>query len=309
MLLLGASGCGALTASAPEYTAYRAVHVTPTVAGRLHAAAHYLRQYPEGVFHAEVSAWFGQVEPVFYEASADTVAGMDAYLAALPDGPHASAAAQRRDALAALRKREAGEGLVKVATAFEQRLAHAAQLREDVTATYSAWIARLLEFDGWGRSIDPMNEPLASAWAGAGASRPECDRRGCTKPVTVPYELEIDGELQPFVFKLEIALHVERGVVVDATVSGPDLALRLLEAHRASPAHGDSTEARIAELAWLIELTSGAAAKKLAPTHCAVPAKPPVVLSRQCGGLELDVIAASAAHPRDRVVIRATPKL
>src|SRR5438128_8528249 len=98
-LLVGAlASCGIkwgqVGASSGDYADYRAFRVAPTVAQQLKAAAFYLKCHAEGAFHDEVADWFDRVEPLFFEAAADSAGGMQAYLDALPDGPHADSAAQ-----------------------------------------------------------------------------------------------------------------------------------------------------------------------------------------------------------------------
>ena len=98
---------------------------------------------------------------LFFEASADSIAGMRAYLEALPSGPHAESAGQRRDALQAAARAEAGEHLSAAGAAIERRLAAAAQSREDVLTAYASWLGRLVDFDGWGRAIDEAKSESA----------------------------------------------------------------------------------------------------------------------------------------------------
>src|SRR4051794_11790032 len=94
------AACGAnlreIAAASDDYSDYRAFRVAPTVGRRLKAASFYLGCPSDGAFRDEVLQWFDRVEPLFFEASADSISGMNAYLAALPSGPHADSAAQRR---------------------------------------------------------------------------------------------------------------------------------------------------------------------------------------------------------------------
>src|SRR5258706_7616490 len=85
--------CGAnvrqVTASSADYADYRAVRVAPSVGAQLRAAATYLQCHSEGAFREDVQAWFDRVEPLYYDAASGSASGMQAYLDALPQGPHA----------------------------------------------------------------------------------------------------------------------------------------------------------------------------------------------------------------------------
>jgi hypothetical protein len=302
-----APSCQSLVASPAEYGAYRAVRVAPTLPEQLRAAWSYLERYPEGAFHADVSQWFGRIEPLFYEASADSAQGMQRYLDALPRGPHAVPAAERRDALVAEGKSRAGEGLAKAAAAFEERLARAAQTREDVVSAYSSWVARLTAFDGWGRPLEPLSEPFASSWMADPA--PACGRDVCSKIDAFSYELEREGNPETRVCTLEVAIRRSKGAVIEASVHGPDLFNRVFEAHTAKAVGPDDAGARAAAIAGVIELTSGAVARKLDPHRCEADAKPPAAMARQCDGIRLELIPSASANADDRVVIRWLGKL
>jgi len=303
---LGA-GCQPLVASPAEYGAYRAVRVAPTVPEQLRAAWAYLERYPTGAFHADVSRWFGRIEPIFYEASADSEQGMQSYLDALPRGPHAAAAAQRKEALTAETRSRAGEGLSKAAAVFEERLARAAQTREDVVSAYSSWLAQLTDFDGFGRPFEPLSEPFASSWNAD--PKPVCARDVCSKVETFSYELEHEGNPVTRVCTIEVAILRKKGTVVEARVHGPDLFTRIFEAHSAKAVAPDDAAGRVAAVAGAIEVTSGSIARKLDPRRCDAEAKPPAVMARQCEGIRLELIPSTTANADDRVVIRWLGKL
>ena len=101
------------------------------------AGFNYLKQHPEGAFRSAVERWYGRVEPLFFEASSDTLAGTEKYLATLPSGPHANSAAQLRDAFRAALRISSGERIAEQGAAFEKRLAAAAKTRDDVLVAYT----------------------------------------------------------------------------------------------------------------------------------------------------------------------------
>src|SRR5258708_30085371 len=112
LVLLACSGCGTnlnqIGASSSDYADYRAFRVAPALSGRLKAASIYLQCHSEGSFRDEVAAWFDKIEPLFFAALSDSASGMQTYLDALPGGPHAESAAQRRQAFLATARANAG---------------------------------------------------------------------------------------------------------------------------------------------------------------------------------------------------------
>jgi hypothetical protein len=310
---LALSACGAnvrqMTAGARDYADYRASRVAPSVPERLRRASYYLEQHPEGAFHDEVASWFARVERLFYEASADSPEGMESYLAALPNGPHAPSAAQRRDAFRDKAKIEAGERLAAQAAAFERRLAAAAQSREDVLTAYASWIRRLVDFDGWGRPLfaaddaetTPSTSELRKAWL-EGAS-PRCSADRCSKLLEIPYELEVAGKPEPFECIIEISFALSAGRVVDAAVSGPDLFARLSEAQHAEPISRDP-ESRRRAVAFAANFTSGAIERTLPRVRCERDPTPPAAMLRDCDGLRFEFFPKATNDDDDRVVIR-----
>jgi len=310
LLLFCASGCGAnlreISAPSDDYADYRAFRVAPTVAGRLKAASFYLACHSEGAFHDEVADWFGRVEPLFFEASAGSISGMTAYLDALPTGRHAESAAQRRDALQATARAEAGERLSAAGAAIERRLAAAAQSREDVLTAYASWLGRLVDFDAWGRTVDEAKPDFTSPWASE--PTPKCDPDRCTKLATLSYQLEVRGKPETFVCLLEVSLRLANGRVAEATISGPDLFSRLAEAHEAEPV-AQSLEARAHAVRYAADLTSGAIERRLARSRCAKQPSPPAVMLRECDGYKLELVPKAMSDEEDRVVIRRGPKL
>ena len=103
----------AIVAPTSDYADYRETRVAPTVPERLRASARYLSEHPDGAFREPVGAWFAQVEPVFFEAMSDTLAGAEKYLATLPQGPHANQAEQIRDAFRAQARIDSGERIAE----------------------------------------------------------------------------------------------------------------------------------------------------------------------------------------------------
>ena len=311
VVLLASAGCGAklrqIVASSDDYADYRAFRTAPALGARLKAASLYLQCHSDGAFHEEVAAWFDNVEPLFFQMLADSASGMQTYLDALPAGPHAESAAQRRDAMLAAARAEAGERLSAKGADIERRLAAAAQSREDVLTAYAAWMGRLLDFDAWGRTPNVAHADFGSAWASEPA--PKCVPDHCSKLLTTRYELEVDGKPESFVSILEVSLRLsKKGKVVSATLSGPDLFSRLAEAHEAEPV-ADSEEGRSRAIKFVVQLTSGAIERRLDRVRCGRDPSPPAVMVRECDGYKVELVPKTTTAEEDRVVIRGPAAL
>ena len=184
-----------------------------TLGARLKAAAFYLQCHSDGEFKDEVAEWFDRIEPLFFEATAGSPAGMQAYLDALPAGPHAVNAKERREALLAAGRAEAGERLSERGAEIERRLAAAAQGRENVLSAYASWVGRLLDFDAWGRTPDKVGQEFRSAWEADPAPKCEADR--CEKLLSISYELEVNGKPEAYVGIVEVSLVMKKGKVTE----------------------------------------------------------------------------------------------
>jgi hypothetical protein len=296
----------ALVAPTSDYADYRLTRVAPTVPERLQAAERYLKQHPDGAFREAVARWYGRIEPLFFEASSDTLAGAEKYLSVLPHGPHANSAEQRRDAFRAAARVSSGERIAEQGAAFEVRLAAAAKARDEVLVTYTAWLGRVLDFDGWGRPLGEASEAFSSAWLAD--PKPKCTSDRCRKLLTLPYELQIGGKPEKFVCLLEIAVRLSKGRVAEVTIAGPALFARLTEAHLARPTAADD-QGRARARSWVIELTEGAAERRLPRSRCARESTG-AALTRECDGRRLDLYAATGPEESDdRVVIRGPAEL
>jgi hypothetical protein len=310
-LALSCAACAgkldALVAPTSDYADYRLTRVASTLPERLQAAARYLEQHPNGAFRQSVAGWFARVEPLFYEALSDTLAGTEKYLATLPSGPHADSAAQRRDAYRAAERVSSGERIAEQGAAFERRLAAAAKARDEVLSAYAAWIGRVLDIAEWGRPLADVKEPFSSAWLAD--PKPKCEHDRCTKLLTLPYELQIAGKPEKFVCMMEISARLVKGRLAEVTVSGPALFARIAEARSARPT-GLDAESRARARGSAIELTEGAAERRLPKARCAREVVTRAALVRECDGRRLELYAATGqGESEDQVVIRGPAEL
>jgi len=99
IVVLLLTGCASFVASPGDYASYRATRTAADLDERMRAVRLYLERHPEGAFASEVSSFYERAEPLYFEARKSTIAGLRAYLEALPDGPHAEEARTRLSAL------------------------------------------------------------------------------------------------------------------------------------------------------------------------------------------------------------------
>lgn len=233
------SGCysaTALIASPADYADYRRVRNAETLDVRLAAAWHYLQHRPDGRYHARLRAYFDEAEPLFFAARRRNAAGLDAYLRALPDGPHA---AEALSALMGLRQASRRRDLVSESLQRSGLRQQAdKEAREKAADLLLAWTAELGAPALYRR---PLTEAPASFLRRyrLALPEPECapppdalDLTECRKAVEqrfVVAQREGLPEERHIAFVVELTLD-ERWVPIGAHLRGAGLLLRTAEA-------------------------------------------------------------------------------
>lgn len=297
-------GCSAarLTAPVGDYAAYRATRTRPRQGDRLAAAVRYLERYPKGAFAAEVRSALEQQEPAFFLARRGSVAGLEAYLRALPQGAHAGEATKelRWQREAAAHRDAAGTR----AAAVEARFARAAAERERVRSTVTRWLALVADPRLYDAPLGQAPAELLVAWT-LSLPRPRCTveddgARHCVKVLELPYALPIEGRLEPRELTLEIGLVQDpSGRSTRVTLSGPGLFNRLEEARRMATIDDDASSARIGAVVQAAELARQAVERHGAKPDCLAPATAPIVLDGDCGALHVQVRGRTDEAPDD----------
>ncbi|MCC6558357.1 MAG: hypothetical protein IT372_35915 [Polyangiaceae bacterium] len=322
LLALGLPACGAaapLFVGRGEYAAYRATRVEPTLEGRLAAAGRYLDRYPEGVYAAEVRAYLGRAEPVFYEAKRGSVAGLEAYLRALPSGAFAGDAQGRLQQMR--RARAEGDPAARVAAEAEARIDAEQAERRRVREELSTWVSRFLDAGLWSR---PMSEapaeviipfslalpsPVCHTLEAGEEGAPGVGSMRCAKLLALPYTVRVEGESEAREATVEVAaIEDPAGRPLAISIGGPDLFLRLEETRAVRALAADDASARVGGISQAADLAAAAFRKRVSPDPaCKRQPVAPVVLDLACAGVRLVVRAALEPGGDDLIVVGPEP--
>jgi len=244
------SGCNAgqvFIASPGDYADYRSVRLAETYDERMATAWYYLNHRPDGRYAERLTRYFDRAETVFYKVRGRSIAGLEAYLRVLPDGPHATEAL---DLLSVLRHERRREEL-------DKRLARETGLRLDAERKSRAAAAELVQW--WTTAL--LSPPLWAAPLSAAPSaflvryslalpRPECEPdqpepgyQYCSKTLELSYR--VAGERG----RVDRTITMDLNLVLDpswrlssATLSGPGLIVRAEEARRGRLLEHDDDE-------------------------------------------------------------------
>ncbi len=309
-----AGGCSALrpvTTSAAEYSAFRKTRVSPTLEGRIVAAARYLARFPDGTFTTEVRAFYTTAEPLYFEEHRGTAEGLHVYLAALPRGPHAEEARLKLASLA--EKGPATAGFDRNVMGTNARLAtlagKRAAAREQVTTALRAW----LDPEAYMRPLSEAKAELLVPWS-LSLPWPRCtwddELRGgaemrCAKLFELPYEVSNGEGTEERQATVEVILVEDaRGRPRRVTIGGPDLFVRLEETFSGRAVALGDPSGRAAGVSRVTELVRRAFSARVSddPT-CRKRTRAPRVLELACSGMRVVVEAALDSAEDDRIVI------
>lgn len=315
-------GCGGFVTSPADYTAYRATRVAPTLEARLAASARYLATYPEGAFEPEVRAAFERAEPVYFAAKEGSIDGMQAYLRALPAGPHHAQAEKQLGRLEALRDRRDLAVAEDVTAGVDRATAERAAVRTELTT----WLGLFLDASLWDAPLSRAKASLIVPWGlalpapscaalepgarpreGEGLPLPRGAARRCSKLLELPYAVVVDGRSEAREATLEITLFQDaEGRPVEVRLGGPDFFLRLEETFTIRALPRGEPEPRIAAMARAAEIVRHALAEAVpAGSQCKRPPAAPIFLDLACAGLHVSARTAVAEGEDDLILIRA----
>jgi hypothetical protein len=304
-------GCAAtdrVFAGRRDYALYREYRLADDLLERLKTGNRYLKELPDGRFRAEVSGWFQKSERDYYHRAHDHPSMLRAYLAALPDGPHAEQVIDRLielDMLREYRDREARRKEQKISRVTDQ-LESARVGREQVVSTLRKWAHDLALVERFGVPTEELPHELLF---GLRLSEPRirCDGDRCAKTVRVAYAVPGKQRLLPreAVFQIELAL--DRGLVRSLTLAGPELFNRLAEALSLVPVEPNDFSARVDAIARSVGLVENVLEARLPKASCEREVVAPIVFARACAGIHFELFAGDTPGALDGFSVRALP--
>ena len=305
--LVWLAGCGSaasqLVAPNDEYLAYRKIRTASELEARLERSTAYLAQFPHGQWAGEVQPWFERAELRFWLQRAESPAGWASYLRTLPDGPHAAEAKRELDDFRR-RQRESDVEMIGIeASLTEERLAELQRERDEARGAFSEWLGRFLTIDTWGQRTSALDHTFVFAWR-IDPPHARCEDDRCAKLVRFPYALPGGGASAARELVMDVVLVLDQGMVREARIEGPNLFSRLYEASLKRPVAHDDASARVAAIAFAVEVAGGVVEARLPKVRCARSVVAPVVLDRECEGWSIRVRAAEYPGEDDVVAIR-----
>ncbi|HET7540163.1 MAG TPA: hypothetical protein VFK05_09830 [Polyangiaceae bacterium] len=305
---LAVSSCAStarITGDFSEYRSYREYRVSTTLEERLGAAERYLRAYPRGDYQEEVRTWYFPAEKRYFKLSWDTLPRLRAYLDAMPQGPHAEEVAERIGELESRRvfadRRE--QRMLNHAQDIETRLARAADQRRGFVRE----VSRLTELLGATRSFGEPTSELAPDLLVRLRERPpplRCEDDLCQKVFSFSYAVPEDKSLTERTIDVRLQIRLERGLVQELSLAGPELLTRLAEAITVRAVPPLNPQASAEALGQSLEILHSALSAALPKERCEVEAVSPVLLERRCDGVRLQVVAGTEPGAADRLLVR-----
>lgn len=302
-------GCGAserMLAGRRDYSMYREFRLAENTPERLRHANRYLKDLPDGRFRGEVALWFARKEPAFFEAARDRPSLLRAYLAALPDGPHAEQVIDRMVELDSLREYRASqtrlqdEKIDKVGSELER----ARQQREAVVRSLTELVRLLSDIRSFGSPTEDLDHQLLFALR---LRKPamRCDAERCKKSVRMAYSVPEAKRLAAREALFEVELDLEQGLVRAATLRGPQLFSRLFEASAVTPVTAGDFAARLDAISGVTTLVHNLIEERLPVSTCGREVVAPVVLWRECDGIRLELVAGGEPDEPDLLSVRS----
>jgi hypothetical protein len=227
VLLMAASallaGC-AVFASKSEYADYREVRMAEDQRDKLVAMQRYMSEHPEGTWSEEIQTERVAIEPEIWESSRSSKEGLEFYLAAFPDGPHAAEARPRLAALRTVSSRRDEERERAQEVERQRREALLERRRTWLSRAAQFWTRTMIGISNWGSPIAQVarrNRDFSQAF---GASPPpHCSRTECIKFYSAAYAIPVPGSTRiERNVELLLRLRMTEGRVVRAELLLPN---------------------------------------------------------------------------------------
>jgi hypothetical protein len=260
-----------------------------------------------------VREYYDRTEALFYTRKQGSIGGLEAYLRALPDGPHRADAGKRLEGLKAAR--DSGNGVVgagDVTARLDKASADRARVREEL----SGWIERFLDAGLWKAPLSEAKASIIVPWSlslptptcGAvkpGARAPSGAARRCTKLVELPYSVVVGGAAEDREATLEIVVFQDaEGRPLQVSVGGPDLFLRLEETFAVRALQPGDPERRTSAIRRATDLVKDQFGHTVSRAPgCEQQAARPIQLELGCRGIKVQVRPSVAEGEDDAVLV------
>ncbi|MEZ4371621.1 MAG: hypothetical protein R3B07_12385 [Polyangiaceae bacterium] len=173
--------------------------------------------------------------------------------------------------------------------------------RDALVGEYASWVRQLAAIDSYDQPTSELEPEFIRHWR---VDTPPAKCRGdvCVKLVSLPYAIPAGGKLRARRAIFDVRLKLKQGRVQRAWITGPDLFDRLSEALSLSAVRPDDPLAHAEAIARAVQLTEQMLEHAFPMQQCSQVAVSPVVVSRQCQGKKVRVVAAIEPGEEDQVV-------
>ena len=187
------AGCAVL-ASKSEYQSYRQIRMTEERNAKLIAMQAYMAEHPDGLWAKSVQEERVRLEPEVWAESHASREGLQFYLEAFPDGPHAAEARPRLAALQTVQSGRQEEEERAREVERERREALEERRRTWLTRAMQFWTQTMIGVNNWGSPIAQVAQqnPTFSRAFGQ-APQPRCSREECIKFYQSQYAIPVPG--------------------------------------------------------------------------------------------------------------------
>jgi hypothetical protein len=297
-----------LSAAPEDYAHYREYRSAEVLADRFRAAGRYLQAEPEGRFRDEVRTWLLQAGGEYLRRWWNDEARLMAYQTWVPEGPHSGVIEARLQALAAqsVAARARDRELLATAARQQNALERAKTLRQELIASYKRWLLQVASLRQFGQPTAALPHEFLHEYREI-EPRATCAALGCSKPVLLPYAVPAQRKLSWRELLFDVTLTLDNGVLVEASLHGVALVSSLAEALQRRTVAPDDIQAQAEALGVVVQLSALVLEHTLPATQCERPAISPVVLARECSGVQLEFRVAAGEQEQDSITLRPAP--
>jgi hypothetical protein len=299
-----------MIATPGDYGEYRRVRLARGLDERVGAAWEYVKRYPDGRFALRLKRYLDRAEPLLFRVRSRSIPGLEAYLRALPDGPHAREALELITVLREEGRREALD--IRMARETSARIDAVERRRRAAVESVTWWTLALIDPPLWRRSLSEAPPEFLVRFRLA-LPQPVClpddEEPGimrCGKPIEEPFQVPGKRRRQDRVLALDVELTLARGYRLErAVLSGPALFVRTQEAQERVALDARKAEVRRAAAArFVAALTKSLFTKDL---ECNGGTDDSGVTLLVCDDLQLTIDPGSG-RDSDAIIIERAPK-